>query len=41
MQALSGGDMKAKVAIVGCGIVGTALGKLLGRADYGIPTLPE
>ncbi len=36
MQALPGGDMKATVAIVGCGIVGTAMGKLLGKADYHI-----
>jgi predicted short-subunit dehydrogenase-like oxidoreductase (DUF2520 family) len=36
MQALPGGDIKATVAIVGCGIVGTALGKLLGKADYHI-----
>ena len=28
--------MKAAVAIVGCGIVGTAMGKLLGKADYPI-----
>ncbi|MBW2174307.1 MAG: DUF2520 domain-containing protein [Deltaproteobacteria bacterium] len=34
MQALPGGDIKATVAIVGCGIVGTAMGKLLGKADY-------
>ena len=36
MQALPGGDIKATVAIVGCGIVGTAMGKLLGKADYRI-----
>jgi len=36
MQALPGGDIKATVAIVGCGIVGTAMGKLLGKADYHI-----
>lgn len=36
MQALPGGDIKATVAIVGCGIVGTAMGKLLSKADYRI-----
>jgi predicted short-subunit dehydrogenase-like oxidoreductase (DUF2520 family) len=34
MQALPVGDIKATVAIVGCGIVGTAMGRLLSRADY-------
>ncbi len=36
MQALPGVRIKPTVSIVGCGIVGTAMGKLLGKAGYRI-----
>ncbi len=36
MQTLSRGRIKTAVAIVGCGTVGTAVGKLLGDAGYHI-----
>jgi predicted short-subunit dehydrogenase-like oxidoreductase (DUF2520 family) len=36
VQALPGVRIKPTVSIVGCGIVGTAMGKLLGKAGYRI-----
>ncbi len=36
MQAILGGTLKPAVAIVGCGTVGTAIGKLLKNIDYRI-----
>lgn len=36
MQAILGGKIKPTVAIVGCGTVGTAMGKLLSNKDYRI-----
>lgn len=36
MQAILGGKVKPTVAIVGCGTVGTAMGKLLKNIDYRI-----
>lgn len=34
MQAVLAGKIKPAIAVVGCGIVGTAIGKLLGDAGY-------